>query len=404
MRVALLTNIVSPHQLPLARALVRRLGAENYRYIHTEAMHGERARMGWGTTEEAWCRQGGEDDSALGEADVVLSGKRALGLFMHRNASGKTTCYASERWFKPPLGIFRLLSPTYLGMACRFVRCARGRRFLCLPMGVHAARDFARLLGLFVGDVRCLFRAPRVAFESRPGGVVVPLAQALEARVLDTRSVAFAKKHGFAQIPKECWGKLRPHGIFAKLRMWGYFVAPGEPRGEGGHALPIQHPPRALWVGRMLDWKRVGDLVRACRPHPDLKREGIYLDFYGHGPEEERLRKLAEGVETIRFHDFVPVERVRELMHAHDIYVLPSNAYEGWGAVVSEALEEGMRVLATVDSGAGATLLPPSHLFEAGDVRRLAALLRDEIAPVPIGSWTAEGAAEALLRLAEELG
>lgn len=403
MRIALLTNIVSPHQLPLARALVRRVGAENYRYIHTEAMHGERARMGWGTAGEAWCRQGGEDDVALGEADVVYSEERAITLFRKREEKRKITFYVSERWFKPLLGFLRLLDPRYFLMAWRFARCVSGGGFLCLPQGIHAARDFARLLGLFSGDVRCLFRAPKVAFESRPGGVVVPLAPAVQAGCLDEEAVRFAKKYGFVQIPKGHWGELKPKGVFAKLRMWGYFVSPGKPRGEGGHALPIKHPPRVLWVGRMLDLKRVVDLVRACRPHPDLKREGIYLDLYGHGPEEERLRKFAEGAETIRFHDFVPVERVRDLMRAHDVYVLPSNAYEGWGAVVSEALEEGVRVLATVDSGAGATLLPPSHLFAAGDVKRLAALLRGTIAPLSIGPWTAEGAAEALLQLAEEM-
>lgn len=402
MRIALLTNIVSPHQLPLARALVARVGAGNYRYVYAERTHGERARMGWqAEAEEPWCRRGGADDPALAEADVVLSGLRALGLFRRRSAAGKVTFYASERWFKPPLGMFRLLSPAYLRMAWRFVRCVRGSGFLCLPMGIHAARDFIRLLGLFSGDARCLFRAPRVAFESRPGGVVVPLAQAIRTGCLGGEAVRFAKRHGFARIPEAHWGKMAPQGICAKVRMWGYFVTPGKAGGKGGHTLPIQHPPRVLWVGRMLDLKRVGVLARACRPRPDLKRAEVYLDLYGHGPEEARLRRLAAGAGNIRFHGFVPVERVREVMRAHDVYVLPSNGYEGWGAVVSEALEEGMRVLATVESGAGATLLPPSHLFEAGDVRRLSALLREAIAPVPIGPWTAEGAAEALLRLAE---
>ena len=61
-----------------------------------------------------------------------------------------------------------------------------------------------------------------------------------------------------------------------------------------------------------------------------------------------------------------------------------------------------MRVLATVESGAGATLLPPGNLFRAGDVEALARKLREPIPVVPIGEWTAEGAAEALLRLVAE--
>ena len=52
------------------------------------------------------------------------------------------------------------------------------------------------------------------------------------------------------------------------------------------------------------------------------------------------------------------MEKVRELMREHDLFVFPSNGLEGWGAVVSEALEEGMNVIGTFESGAPATLLP----------------------------------------------
>ena len=146
MKIALLTNVVSPHQMPLAKALVRRVGEANYRYVHTEAAHGERTRMGWGgDAAPAWCVQGTMEDVALVEADCVLSGLRALGLFERRNAAGKATFYAAERWFKPPLGFLRLLVPSYCRMAWRFARCVRAPGFLCLPMGVHAARDMVRI-------------------------------------------------------------------------------------------------------------------------------------------------------------------------------------------------------------------------------------------------------------------
>ena len=42
------------------------------------------------------------------------------------------------------------------------------------------------------------------------------------------------------------------------------------------------------------------------------------------------------------------------------------------------------------------------NLFRAGDVEALARKLREPIPVVPIGEWTAEGAAEALLRLVAE--
>lgn len=397
MRVALLTNVISPHQLPLARALVGRFGADNYRYVYTEPPHDERTRMGWrASAEEAWCIHGSTEEPFLQEAEVVLSGHRAFELFERRNAAGTLTFYASERWFKPPLGFLRVFVPSYFKMARRFLKALKAPTMLLLPMGTHAARDFARLMGLFSGDLRCLFRAPKMAFESRPGGVVVPLRQAIDAGVLDAAAVAFAKHHGFVRIPEAHRGRVKPTGLYAKMRLWGYFVASGTPPVAGQPRKT--RPLRVLWVGRMLDWKRVDTLIEAVKGLPN-----IVLDLYGHGPEEESLKRLAEGCEAIQFHDFVPVEQVRVLMRSHDVYVLPSDGYEGWGAVVSEALEEGMAVVGTVEAGASATILPPERLYPAGDVaalRRILETLWPEVGR--IGPWTAENAAETLLALAEE--
>ena len=396
MKIAFLGNTPSPHQLPLVRELGRRLGEAKAGYVYREALSSERRQMGWGAANSAFAMPLKDHADEVEQVPLLYSGERAFALFRRRAARGLTTLYMSERWFKPGLGMMRLLWPGYFRMAWAFLRCLRNNRFYYFPIGVHAARDFLRMYGLFHGDLRCLFRAPAIAFESRPGGAIVPLREALRAGILPEASIAFAKRFGFAQIPEAHGGKITPCGVWAKLRMWGYFVEPG--RGAGGHALPIQHPPRVLWVGRMLDLKRVGDLVRACRPHPDLKRVGVSLDLYGHGPEEVGLRALAVGAENIRFHDFVPVAQVREVMRSHDVYVLPSNAYEGWGAVVSEALEEGMAVLATVESGAGATVLPPENLFSAGDVQALAEKLSRPISACGIGHWNVSAAADALVQ------
>ena len=145
---------------------------------------------------------------------------------------------------------------------------------------------------------------------------------------------------------------------------------------------------RVLWVGRMLNWKRVDTLVKACLSKELCER--VELHLYGHGPEEQRLRNLANDAPHIHFHDFVPVDQVRDLMRSHDIYVLPSDGGEGWGAVVSEALEEGMQVFGTVEAGSSATILPPTHLFTADDVTRLCELLKTQLPKVSIGEWTAE--------------
>lgn len=398
---------VSPHLNSFCGELFKRV--KQFRFVYSlTRLSDMRRTIGWRQEAEFPVV---EDSERLREeatcVDVLLDMLREIPLFEQRAKAGLVTFYASERWFKPPYGFLRMLDPRYARMAWRFARCVLNSRFLCLPMGVHAARDMARLCGFFSGDLCCLFRAPKVAFESRPGGVVVPLEQAIAEGCLDTEAIDSANRNGFVQIPPRYWGRLRAHGVFAKLRMWGYFVSPGQRAISGGRvedAFPIQQPSTVLWVGRLLNLKRVGDLARACRPRPNLKRAGVSLHIYGHGPEEARLRKRFANCDWIHFHDFVPTDQVRELMHTYDAYVLPSNGYEGWGAVVSEALEEGMRVLATFESGSGATVLPASNLFHAGDVEGLAQKLRAPIPMVSIGEWTGAGAAKAFLDLLASFG
>lgn len=52
MKFCFYTNSVSPHQLPLARELINRLGAENYRYVYTTPMTDGRRKCGWAEVEE----------------------------------------------------------------------------------------------------------------------------------------------------------------------------------------------------------------------------------------------------------------------------------------------------------------------------------------------------------------
>lgn len=391
MRLAIYTNSISPHQLPLMRELARMSGAGNVLYAYESAESQGRRSLGWRQTPEPWCRKAGECMSDIEISDALLvGGMRPVELMEKRATVGLKTSYMSERWFKPPLGMLRLLHPRYFVMAVRFVKMFfRSRSLTYFPIGIHAARDMARLCGLMHGDLRCLFRAPRLDFERKPGGRI-----SLEGECADGDAGSFGKKY-----------------CLDKMRLWGYFVAPA-----GNHALPVrQRRPgvrlRVLWAGRLLDLKRVDVLVRAVGEHADLKREDvslpeIELDIYGAGPEEGKLKKLAAKYgECISFHPPVPIEDVRGLMRSHDVYVLASNGCEGWGAVVSEALEEGMKVLGTYEAGSSATMLPEEDLFHAGDVKTLSALLRrcasekreGRLKGQGIGVWTAANAARAII-------
>lgn len=199
---------------------------------------------------------------------------------------------------------------------------------------------------------------------------------------------------------------------------WGYFVAPsarelvGEVSGSG--RVEGACVTKVLWVGRMVGWKRADTIVRAVDLANDrLCAQGsealIDLTLVGSGEEEARIKRLisaARHASHLTLRPSVPLEAVRQLMREHDVYVLASDANEGWGAVVSEAMEEGMCVLGTHEAGASATLLPADHLFSAGNVRELAELLLRwrSLSPNSIGEWSAAGAARRLIGLVEGNG
>ena len=185
------------------------------------------------------------------------------------------------------------------------------------------------------------------------------------------------------------------------MDLWGYFVAPSD-----GAVLKSRQNNRILWVGRMLDWKRVDTLIKALRLMLDKNVGGACqsasLTLVGNGPEEGRLRRLASGL-PVEFISSVSIDEIRKLMKNCGIYVMPSNAQEGWGAAVNEALEEGMTVIGTYEAGASATLLLESHLFHAGDSEALSTLLRNamlgKISATSIGDWSVRRAAKRFLEI-----
>ena len=352
---ALYTNTVSAHQLPLARELAARLGAENFRYVYeTEPTGGNQETR----EREPWMVRADAPGSAelLESCEVMLAGGlRPTDLFERRVARGLKTLYQTERWFKPlgylgssPVpGSLRLLHPGYRRMARRFARLMESPSFQVLPIGPWAERDMKEV---------------------------------------------FRRFHAGAEFARA-------------LVPWGYFVAPGA---AAARRVPSVGELKVLWVGRLLDWKRVDTVIDAVA----MLRAGgdgpVSLTVVGDGPERARLerRALRRGGAAVRFVPRVDIRRVRELMREHDIYVLASNAVEGWGAALSEAMEEGMAAFGTEEAGASAALLPEPRLFRSGDVAALARLLAGArgMAPAPMPpDFTAAGAAERLLAVVERM-
>ena len=368
MKFCFYTNSVSPHQLPFARELVKHFGVDNYRSVTQSRVSEARLQCGWRDEEESWIVSDSgcpEVRSMLEACDVLMCAIRDFSLFDTRAKRRLPTFYVSERWFKPIRlhlcfnlvlpGWLRMMRPSYFKMAHRMRRMLREDiPFYYLPCGVHAAADMARIVGWH-----------------RP---VFSMAV--------------------------------PGAACEKIRLWGYFVAAST--GQKGNEVTKQDVLQVLWVGRMLDWKRVDTLVHAVAR---FRRKGseIKLTLVGDGPERSRLERLAKGL-PITFLSSQPIGHIRTLMREHDVYVLSSDAGEGWGAALNEALEEGMYAIGSFEAGASATMLKESDLFHADDSCALERLLercaeekkRGLLKGQGIGDWTAVKAADRMLILMDD--
>jgi glycosyltransferase involved in cell wall biosynthesis len=153
----------------------------------------------------------------------------------------------------------------------------------------------------------------------------------------------------------------------------------------GGRAKPSRAGGRCRFVfmGRLVDWKRVDLLLEACAL---LRGHAFSLDVLGDGPLRAALEaqtKALELSERVTFHGMLPQQRCSELLADSDALVLPS-LRECGGAVVLEAMACGLPVVATnwggpadyLDTQTGILVEPRGHTeFVAGFAQAMRRLI-----------------------------
>jgi glycosyltransferase involved in cell wall biosynthesis len=110
-----------------------------------------------------------------------------------------------------------------------------------------------------------------------------------------------------------------------------------------------------LTVSRLDAPKRVDLLIEAMR----YVRAPVELLVAGTGPDEQRLRELADGDPRIRFLGYVNDEALLDL-YSQALAVLFAPVQEDFGLVALEAMAAGKAVVTTSDAGG------PSELVEHG--------------------------------------
>lgn len=107
---------------------------------------------------------------------------------------------------------------------------------------------------------------------------------------------------------------------------------------------------RVGYIGRLISLKGVRYLIEALS---DFNSCEVELQVVGDGDQYSELKHYAEKLKLkIEFLGVLPISEIDGFLRGIDILVLPSVEKDGWGAVISEALLNGVAVVATRHVGA----------------------------------------------------
>jgi glycosyltransferase involved in cell wall biosynthesis len=320
MDVLFYQDMLSPHQVATLAALAQRHGCRTTLAIQEE-QQAARTALGW-------------EKPDAGNVRVIILRDKAHAREVVRSASQDAIHVFSGT------GAYPLVHAAF-GEGCRL-----GRRLGVLsesPMNVGIA-----------GRLR-FFRELQRAWRFR-----------------DSISFFLATGH----LGVEWFTRARYHsaGIFT----WGYFVSDEQTERPANDR---DSPFRFCFVGQMVRRKGLDILLRAAEALPS--REWT-LDVIGDGPlaGEMKIAEARLGSRQVRFHGVLPHKQAVDQIRQADMLILPSR-WDGWGAVINEALLQGVRVVCTDRCGAAILVHSKAqgYVIPSGSVtalvRAMAAALRE---------------------------
>ena len=362
-RLVFVSNYFNHHQKPLAEEF-RKIYGQDYAFIAMTPFNQKRLAIGYSDMNDApfvvrayESPQAAQTARALiNESECVIVAGMPVNVVGERLAQGKLTFMQSERFFKGPLW----------KDAVRFVKY-------------------------------CRYSGGRSAAKSRSAKFYLLCASAFAAWDYNT-----------------C-------GLFrGKAYKWGYF--PELKRYDDPEELISRKKEHSiLWVGRFLDWKHP-DLAVTLAQKLKSSRKTFKLKIIGSG---EMQPELARMIDAMSLHDCVelcgalPVEYVRAEMERAQVFLFTSDRQEGWGVVLSEAMNSGCAVVAGEKIGSAPYLVRHGEnglLFRdrsLDDLTEKVSALLDEPERVRalgrnayntmLNVWSAETAAKRFVELAEAL-
>ena len=142
----------------------------------------------------------------------------------------------------------------------------------------------------------------------------------------------------------------------------------------------IKGGAKFVFVGSLSPWKSPFTIIEAASLNMDESSK-MEITIVGDGVERKRIEVAvkAKGLKNIALLGTRSNSEIPSILFQQDILILPS-LYDGWGAVVNEALSCGCYVICSDHCGAKSLLSGHPRLgkiFKAKDYRQLAAVMED---------------------------
>lgn len=360
MKTSFISNYLTHHQIPFCTAMFEKL-QHDYCFVETEKMEAERIDMGWYVSEYPYVIKAWKDETAFEKAKVAIlqSDTVILGA-------------CSDLWYE-----FAKRSNA------KIVFCYGERIFkkgLYQRFGIGARRYKKK-----IGDI------------SKIKNSYVLCASAFLP--YDLAVLGLMKDRCFK---------------------WGYFPPVIEYE-DIERIVASKRPLSILWAGRLIGWKHPEDVIYLAKK---LKEKGYEIDvtLIGDGELKPQLEKMIADVglsDYIKILGFMASEEVRHYMEKADIYLFTSDRFEGWGAVLNEAMNAGCAVVANREIGSVPYLIQDknngliydrkktndlfnktAYLIANKDIKRN---IQIEAYRTIIDKWNGQVAADRLLNLSDML-
>jgi glycosyltransferase involved in cell wall biosynthesis len=354
MRVALLTNVLSPYRLPVFRELAHTPGWSLRVFVCT------RSELHWADAHARAYEDGRRELDVCHPRTLTLTRRISL------NADTAARQRIETHWPIGLPGALRRFRPDVIVASELGPRCAIGAAaaaWLGIPLVIwsYHSRSAARA-------VPPLQRAWRRALLRRARAVVGMGRQAREVLI------------GYGVPPSRIFDAPNAHDHETLERA----LAEVEPF-AAHHALRATTGARehvALVVGRLVEAKGAHALLDHWLAVPAAARSDWSLVFVGDGPLEERVRQAArEHPGEIAHCPAVAPEGMAMLYAASDLLVFPSLG-DPWGLAVNEALACGLPVVCSRLAGCADDLIEPGRngwLYDPTDASDAARMLTEAL-------------------------